>query len=197
MREIRKITRPCFTTPAASSISTYSEWTPLTKPVIIVDYDSEWPSLYMKEKRRLTKALGSQTREIEHIGSTAVPGFAAKPIVDLMVAVDDAAQAERLQGALAELGYDDVSKIEGNPQWFYCLGRTTPRIGYHLHLVQSGSPHWNRHILFRDHLRRDPETAREYQTLKRGLAEKYRTEREKYTEAKTDFIQETTARATP
>lgn len=120
--------------------------------------------------------LRSDGKTIEHIGSTAVPGLSAKPIIDIMETVNDAADADHLKDTPAKVGYEDI-KIEGNSEWFYCLGRATPRIGYHLHLVKSNSEHWKRHILFRDYLRAHPEIAHEYGELKKRLAEEYRTTR--------------------
>jgi GrpB-like predicted nucleotidyltransferase (UPF0157 family) len=134
------------------------------------------------------------------MGSKAVPGLCAKPIVDIMAGVAGLGEAEALLPALAGLGYDDVTKIEGNDEWFYCLGRAPDEPSetmryFHLHLMCDDGGEWKRHIAFRDYLRLHPETAEDYCTLKRSLAEKFRNQRETYTESMTEFIREVETKA--
>lgn len=167
----------------------------MSAPVIIVEYDPEWPNHYESERARIMEAVGGEIGAIEHIGSTSVPGIYAKPIIDIMAAVKDSEAADGLLSTLSEIGYDDVTKIEDDAEWFYCLGRGSRSLYYHLHLVKAGSVHWRKHIVFRDYLRTNPETAREYCRLKMRLAEEYRTQRERYTESKTDFIERVVAEA--
>ncbi|MBN2335924.1 GrpB family protein [Candidatus Bathyarchaeota archaeon] len=157
--------------------------------VRIVEYDSSWPRRFEEEKRRLLEALGDVV--VEHIGSTSVPGLGAKPIIDIMVGVDGREAADRYQKTLEGIGYDDVTPQPGEEEWFYCLGRGSRELYYHVHLVIHGSSDWARHIRFRDYLRGHPERANLYNELKKRLAEDYGADRTGYTEAKTKFINET------
>ncbi|MDH5689684.1 MAG: GrpB family protein [Candidatus Bathyarchaeota archaeon] len=160
----------------------------MLRPVTIVEYDPEWPSLYEKEKGEIIGAIGRIVKSIEHIGSTSVPGLAAKPIVDIMAGVDSEAEADRCIAILADIGYDDVTPQPENPDWYYCLGKRLDSIYCHLHLVRQGSAFLEDHLLLRDHLRESPRTAREYHELKKELAAKYKYDRLGYNLAKTDFI---------
>jgi len=155
--------------------------------VVIVDYDPEWPRLFEEERRRLRAALPGDG-SIEHMGSTSVPGLGAKPIIDIMVGVAGEAEAHRFQRLLEPAGYLDITPEPGETEWFYCLGRGTRELYYHVHLVVEGSRHWRRQLAFRDQLRADPYLAAEYDELKRRLADIHGEDREGYTEAKTEFI---------
>jgi len=164
----------------------------LSRPVIIVGYDPQWPILYEEEKRRILRAIGHKVLTIEHIGSTAVPGLGAKPIIDIMAGVHQAADAEECLPLLQSLGYNDVTLQPGNPEWYYCLGKGKghqEEHTYHLHLVKFMSEHWEKHLLFRDFLRTHPEVAQQYYELKKELVAKHGANREAYTEAKTSFIE--------
>jgi len=163
--------------------------------VIIVAYDPGWPALYEEEKQRVLEVVGDKVLAIEHIGRTAVPGLGAKPIIDMLVGVEGADDADECVPLLAKIGYADVTPEIGNPEWFYCLGKGPHSVGYHLHLVKYPSEHWERHILFRDYLRGNPEATRRYNELKQGLATKYGSDRQGYTEAKTSFIQSVISQA--
>ena len=158
--------------------------------VVIVEYDPEWPLLFEEEKHRLRAALPA-AGSIEHMGSTSVPGLGAKPIIDIMVGVMDGAEADLFQRQLESVGYLDVTPEPDNAEWFYCLGRGTRELYYHVHLVVEGSRHWRRQLAFRDHLRANPAAARMYDELKRQLADNYGEDRRGYTEAKTEFITRT------
>jgi len=161
------------------------------KPVVIVDYDLRWPTLYEEEKGLICKTLGHRIRAIEHIGSTAVPNLGGKNIIDIMAGVDNIDEADECLLLLGSAGYGDVSKVPppDDAEWFYCLGKSLHIVGCHLHLVKYNSEHWKKHIIFRDFLRKNPETAHAYFNLKKRLAAKYETDRLRYTEAKTTFIE--------
>ena len=172
----------------------------MSAPVLIVDYDPSWPLIFEAERRYVIAAVDGRISTVVHIGSTAVPGLCAKPIVDIMAGVPGSREAEGLLPPLAGLGYDDVTKIDDGVEWFYCLGKAPEKPSdtmryFHLHLVREGSDDWNRHINFRDYLRLHPETAADYCTLKRRNAERFRDQRELYTESKTRFIREVEAKA--
>jgi len=164
-------------------------------PLIIVDYDPRWPSLYRVEKNLILGIIGHKVLSIEHIGSTSVLGLGAKPIIDIMACVSGPSDADECVLLLRGIGYTDVTPQEGNPDWFYCLGKVTHSLGYHLHLMRYASDFSRRHILFRNFLRTHPDVAQQYYELKKGLASKYRSDRVAYTESKTSFIESVVARA--
>ena len=172
----------------------------MSAPVLIVDYDPDWPLEFEAERRGILAAVDGGISTVIHIGSTAVPGLCAKPIVDIMAGVPGLREAEALLPPLSERGYDDVTKIDDSDEWFYCLGKAPEKPSdtmryFHLHLMREDSHDWNRHVNFRDYLRLHPETAAIYCTLKRRLAERFRDQREVYTESKTRFIREIEAKA--
>ncbi len=154
-------------------------------PVIIFHYDPQWPLLFEREKELVLAALAGIDVRVEHVGSTSVPGLAAKPIIDMMVEVPTPEDGERAVPLLVACGYEYKGEA-GIPGRFY-FDRGHPST-HHLHMYPRNNPEWERHILFRDYLRAHPETVQEYADLKRDLAEKYRNDRVAYTDAKTEFI---------
>jgi len=162
-------------------------------PVVIVDYDPHWPEMFAEEQARILETLDGLDVSVEHVGSTAVPLLAAKPIIDIMVVVADAPTGEKTIAPLAVLGYDYRGEL-GIPGRLYFAKGGPPRT-HHLHMYPLGHPETVRLILFRNYLRTNPNTAQEYAELKRGLAGKFRDDREAYTEAKSTFIKSVEARA--
>jgi GrpB-like predicted nucleotidyltransferase (UPF0157 family) len=157
--------------------------------VIIVEYNPQWPLLYEEERARILGKAGDALVAIEHMGSTAVPGLGAKPIIDIMAAVRDLADAQRCIGPLQSIGYEYVPEYEGElPERRYFRKGPPESRTHHLHVVEPTSDFWERHLLFRDFLRQHPEKADEYYRLKRELADHYGQNRVGYTEAKTPFI---------
>jgi len=154
----------------------------------ILNYNPVWPARFAKEKASLLEAIGHWVMVIEHIGSTAVPGLGAKPIIDIMVGVHRLADARYCIAPLAAIGYEYVPQFEDEmPERRYFRKGSQTR-HFHLHMVERGSEFWQRHLAFRDYLCAHPEVVREYEALKRRLASRYGTDREGYTEAKTKFI---------
>jgi GrpB-like predicted nucleotidyltransferase (UPF0157 family) len=166
----------------------------MSRPVVIMQYDHAWPRIYEEESIRIRGSVGGIIRSIEHVGSTSVPGLLAKPLIDIIVGVDGRDDAERCRVLLQPLGYNDASTGD-NPDWFYCLAKTTHVPGFHLHLVREGSTHHLKHILFREWLRTHPADAEAYRELKINLAEKNRNDRVAYTNGKADFINEIVEKA--
>jgi GrpB-like predicted nucleotidyltransferase (UPF0157 family) len=160
----------------------------MDNPVIIVDYDPQWPVLYEKEKELVCRALRHKIIAIEHIGSTAVPNLGGKNVIDIMVGVNNVDEANECLSPLGGIGYKDVTPQPNDAEWYYCLGKGHHSVGYHLHLVKFNGEHWKKHIIFRDFLRKNPEVAQDYFNLKKELAAKYGTDRLGYTEAKSAFI---------
>ena len=149
--------------------------------VEIVDYDPEWPAVFEQHRRRIAAALGPAARRVEHIGSTAVPGLAAKPIVDIMVTVGDPEAEESYRSALEEAGYELRVREAGHRMF------RTPERQVQVHVWRDGSDDEDRHLLFRDHLRSHAEVRDAYAALKRSLAGEW-PDVNYYAEAKGPFI---------
>ena len=163
-------------------------------PVEIVAYDPAWSAKFEEEAAILRHRLAPWLAgSIEYIGSTAVPGLAAKPLIDIMAGVQTLEASRPAIAAATELGYCYWPYQAHREHWF-CKPSAAHRT-HHLHLVPIASPHWLRVIAFRDYLRRYPETARDYAALKQRLAVEHRLDREAYTEAKRPFIDRITALA--
>ena len=127
--------------------------------------------------------------QIEHIGSTAIPGLAAKPTIDILIGIRNLEGAGRIIPLLQSAGYVYVPEFELDmPERRYFYKGRKVEDDFHLHMVEAGSPFWKRHLAFRDHLRAHPDEVKAYEELKLALAKKFRDDRDGYTEAKTEFI---------
>ena len=159
-------------------------------PIEVFDHDPRWPKMFDREKTLILKALGNKAVGVEHIGSTAVPGLGAKPIIDIMVGVRLLSDAKRCIRPLESIGYEYVPEYEDSipERRYFRKGPNEPNKHYHLHMVEYDGEFWKRYLLFRDYLRKHSKTASEYFRLKKQLAVKYRLNREGYTEAKTSFV---------
>jgi GrpB-like predicted nucleotidyltransferase (UPF0157 family) len=157
-------------------------------PVIIEDYNSDWSSEFEREKEKLLKILGGKVFSIEHIGSTSVNGLGAKPIIDIMVGVNNLEEVDEFIEPLKRIGYEFVSHKDFPERRFFRRGQW--RAGtHHLHIYQFESEDWDNNILFRDFLRTHPDVLNQYHQLKKELADKYLYDRVAYTKAKAPFIQ--------
>ena len=163
----------------------------------IVEYDPGWPREAGAEKARIVAVLRIDPGRVEHVGSTAVPGLGAKPIIDLMVGIDHRPPMEATRPILDRLyaiGYvhDGIETVPGT---LYCR-KADPR-RFNLHLTEYGAEFWVRHLAFRDYLRAHPNVAKEYEALKRALLAPMgdNPDRAAYNEAKTSFIEAVTDRA--
>jgi len=161
---------------------------PEEAPIHIVPYDASWPALFEQERARLADALAEWTvAPIEHVGSTAVPGLPAKPVIDIMAPVESLVASRGALPACASLGYLYAPYRSDVMHWF-CKPSPAFRT-HHLHLVPLSSQMWIEKLAFRDYLRRHPATAAEYAALKHRLARVHERDREAYTDAKGPFIQ--------
>jgi GrpB-like predicted nucleotidyltransferase (UPF0157 family) len=162
-----------------------------TGEIIIVDYDPFWQLQFVQEAERIKKALNAPKLIVEHIGSTAVPGLCAKPIIDILVAVE-VLNDEKIIVGLSKLGYVFEPDAGEQDRLFFCkeMVRT-----YHVHVVEKNSWAFRRHVLFRDYLISNPSVCSEYAVLKNESAKKYRLDRKGYTRSKTEFIESTLRRA--
>jgi GrpB-like predicted nucleotidyltransferase (UPF0157 family) len=153
--------------------------------VLIVAPNPAWSGTYRLEAAQISQALDVDFMDIQHIGSTAVPDLAAKPTIDILVAVRKLDSPEVYSCQLEVLGYRFESQVDDAIRLFFRKG--TPRT-HHLHIVEFGTWEYRRHLLFRDYLRAHPDTAQAYERLKRELAAAYAHDRASYTASKTDFI---------
>ena len=151
--------------------------------VLIVDYDPWWPRLFAEEARRIKEVCGPV--DVEHVGSTGVPGLAAKPILDLMIGVMSFSEAGGLIPLIEGLGYVFLGTYGIEGRLFF---RAPEPCTHHLHTVEKNGQFWEDEILFRDYLRSHPSAGAAYVALKRELAIKFANDRPAYTEAKGEFI---------
>ncbi|WAL62238.1 GrpB family protein [Thermocoleostomius sinensis] len=164
----------------------------------IVDYDPTWPEQYEQEAAKILGVLDrDRIAAIEHVGSTAIPGLAAKPIIDVMVGVHSIEAAQAFVPLLEGLGYVYWSENPHRDRLFFVKGMPPygARRTHHIHVFEVNSELWQRRLLFRDYLRSHPADKQDYEALKRQLATQFRTDREAYTERKRGFIDAIVAKA--
>jgi GrpB-like predicted nucleotidyltransferase (UPF0157 family) len=157
------------------------------EPVIIVDYDPIWVVTFRKLCDRVGESLDKLPHSIDHVGSTAIPGAAAKPIIDIDVVLKSPAGVPKAIRALEEAGYKHLGDLGITGREAFESPADLP--AHHLYVVVLGGREHTRHVRFRDYLRSHPEDTKRYSALKKSLAEKFRDDREAYTEAKTAFIE--------
>ena len=166
----------------------------LQEDVSLVPYDPSWPRMFEEEKRHLMECLPHDLiRRIEHFGSTAIPGLRAKPIVDMLVEVSSLEETKaRVAPLLEAQRYDYFWRAthgeDGPPFYAWFIKRNAVGVRtHHVHMIERDFEHWDR-LLFRDYLIANPETAKEYETLKLTLARDYPNDRVGYTNGKTEFV---------
>jgi GrpB-like predicted nucleotidyltransferase (UPF0157 family) len=166
----------------------------LQEDVSVVPYDPAWPRMFEEEKRHLLEGLPQDLiRRIEHFGSTAIPGLAAKPIVDVLVEVGSLQETRaRIAPVLEAEGYDYFWRAthgeSGPPFYAWFIKRNSAGVRtHHIHMVESDFEHWDR-LFFRDYLIDHLKTAKEYEALKLELARDYPNDRVAYTKGKTEFV---------
>lgn len=167
----------------------------IAEEVRLAAYNPHWAAQFLAERDRLLAILPGCFAGIEHIGSTAVPGLAAKPIIDILAGVNNLDAADAMLEPLCANGYETSAEFNAtlpDRRWLmrHALGRRT----HHLHLVIFGGERWIQCLKFRDMLRADAAIAARYQRLKEILTDQHRHDREAYTRAKTDFINEVLSR---
>lgn len=157
--------------------------------VALVPYDPGWPAMFEDERDRLFHLFPGEFLAIEHFGSTAVPGLSAKPVIDILAGVGSMSDADALMEPLCHSKYTTSMEFNASlvgRRWLmrWAEGRRT----HHLHLMVYGSEEWDRRLAFRNMLQANVELARRYEKNKQLWANKFRADREAYTEAKSDFI---------
>ena len=153
----------------------------------LVLHDPDWAQLFEEEKSKLRSVLPPEALDIQHIGSTAIAGLQAKPIIDIAIAAQHHTLADEWQDAMASLGYDYPGDIGLPEHRIYGRDRDVRR--FLVHVVDANGIQWRRYISFRDQLRANLELAEEYEALKLSAAAKYPTGRSSYSNAKSSFIE--------
>jgi len=168
-------------------MGTYSK---LNRPLVVVDYDSHWPALFESERVRLTFLLGDRSVDIQHIGSTSIPGLAAKPVIDIAIGFQELQTAESCIPLLENAGYTYEPNLEAALPDRRFLWRVDPKgQRYHLHLAGIHNRLWSDPLAFRDYVRRHPEAASEYRKLKAMLAVECESDVGAYIAGKAGFIE--------
>lgn len=161
--------------------------------VAVVPHDAAWARLFAEEEARLRAALGDRVGAIEHVGSTSVPGLDAKPILDLLIAVDSVREVEGLVPVLRELGYAHKDDPD-IPERLYFVRGPAERRTHHLSLAEPETAWFQQQLRFRDLLRGDPQLAADYARLKHELAARHPGDRRAYAAGKQPFIDGVLAR---
>ena len=164
----------------------------LAGKVQVVDYDPAWPGLFQREADRIRAVLGERVVQLEHVGSTSVPGLAAKPIIDIMLIVPDSSDEPAYVPDLEAAGYVLVIR---EPDWYQHRCFKGPDTNVNLHTYSPGCPEIERYLIFRDRLRGHPDDRAHYQQVKRELAERDWTYIQEYADAKTEVVESIIGRA--
>ncbi len=154
--------------------------------VQLVPFKETWAEAFQVEKTALKSALGDNAVDIQHVGSTAIIGLTAKPIIDIAIAVPSLDIVEQLMTPLHKLGYDYTDEQGVPSRRFFAKGPESNRTHY-LHISEANTE-YKRLVFFRDSLNRNPELCQQYESLKRTLAAKFPSDRAAYTQGKNDFI---------
>ena len=157
-------------------------------PLTIAEYSADWPRRYEHERQRIVDALGPTLRDIEHIGSTSVPGLAAKPIIDIVAAVPNIDDEDAYMPPLVAAGYVPRVREPGHRMF------RTPDRDVHVHLYTEGDPEYDAVVDFRDWLRTHPEDRVRYEALKRELAPQPWSDTQAYADAKGPLVDEIKAK---
>lgn len=163
--------------------------------VVVLPYNPGWPAMYERERQTVSAATAALpcVLDIQHIGSTSVPGLAAKPVIDIAVGVTSFDDARDCIAPLESLGYEYRGECGIPRRHFFSRDNAREndpglRRTHHVHVLETAGEDWKRHILFRDALRADAGLVRQYARLKQALAQIHRDDTEAYCTAKTDFI---------
>jgi GrpB-like predicted nucleotidyltransferase (UPF0157 family) len=165
---------------------------PTSTPIVLADYDPNWPVLYEREQRRIRAILGDRVVRIDHVGSTSVPGLAAKPVIDILLVVPDSSEEPDYVPDLEAAGY--VLRVR-EPDWYEHRLFKGPDTDINLHVHSPASPEIRRHLVFRDRLRDNTEERDLYLRTKRELAAREWKYVQHYADAKTEVIEDILARA--
>ncbi len=162
--------------------------------VRLVPYAAEWAIAFQQERAVLLHVIGHSVVDIQHVGSTSVPGLAAKPILDIGVAVASLTSVPTLVDPLQEIGYTYFGDRQQKGEHFFAKGPEEMRTVY-VHVLEITDPAWEDYLIFRDYLTTNPTQRVRYMLAKQSLAERFANDRYAYTESKSKLIQEIIALA--
>jgi GrpB-like predicted nucleotidyltransferase (UPF0157 family) len=165
---------------------------PNNSKIYLADYDQSWPAQFKAHQATIRAALGADALAVHHVGSTSVPGLAAKPVIDILVVVADSSDEQSYVPALEAAGY--VLRIR-EPEFDEHRMLWTPEQDMHLHIWSQGSVEISRHLKFRDRLRLSEIDRQLYEDVKRALAAQNFEDRNGYTEGKNDVIADIESRS--
>ena len=189
------MTQPSDHTPLTDEqirAATIGDVAPLENPILLAEYDSDWPRLYQRDEKRIRSALGERALVIEHVGSTSVPGLAAKPVIDIVLVVADSANESAYVPGLEAHGY--VLQIR-EPDWFEHRVFKGPDTNVNLHVFSHGCSEVQVMLDFRDWLRVNDADRELYERAKRNLTAQDWKYVQNYADAKTAVVQEINERA--
>ena len=158
----------------------------LSRIIEVIDYDSSWPLKFEAERKLLASTLGAVAVKIHHIGSTSVPGLAAKPIIDILLEVTSLDALDAIDGAMEAIGYVPRGELGIPGRRFYMKGGDDR--SHHIHAYVEGDTNLRRHLAFRDYLIANPDIAEEYAALKKAVAASCNNDSERYCDGKDDFV---------
>ena len=161
-------------------------------PVLLAEPDPQWAAEYARQEERIRAALGRRAVQVEHVGSTSVPGLAAKPVIDIVLVVADSADEAGYVPDLEAAGYEFQFR---EPEWYEHRFLRDHDPAVQIHVFSVGSPEVERMLLFRDRLRSHPEERELYQRTKRDLAARQWAFVQDYADAKSEVVEEIIARA--
>jgi len=168
--------------------------------VKLAEYNPEWKALFQKEKTLFQKTFGKTIIDIQHIGSTSIPGLVAKPIIDINIGVKSLEVVEEMKEKFKKIGYDykvlDLRQMKNKnrkkvEEQELFVKNLKPEIAYHIHITVYNSDYWKKDLLFRDYITNNSSRAKEYIELKKSLAKKYPNNIIKYSSGKNLFITQT------
>lgn len=157
----------------------------------LIEYQREWPQQFEEEAQRITQVFGSNLTAIHHIGSTAVPGLLARPVIDILAEVSSLEKCDGDKSAMQFLGYEAMGTFGIPDRRYYRKFNANRLRTHHLHVFPAGSDHVTRHLAFRDYLIAHPEKVHEYAALKRKLSAIDGGDWDSYVLGKEKFVQET------
>jgi GrpB-like predicted nucleotidyltransferase (UPF0157 family)/GNAT superfamily N-acetyltransferase len=178
---------PGYTSPTSADMQKEIGADPVRK-IVVVPYDPAWPARYQQAATQLQVAFGTQLVAMHHMGSTAIPGIHAKPVIDILPVVQEITQVDALNPHLGALGYEARGE-HGLPGRRYFVKRNGLVHQEHVHVYQIGHPEIERHLRFRDYLITHPTVAQQYSQLKEELARQFPDDSVRYTAGKSEFVQ--------
>ena len=167
----------------------------MTREIIVVPYNNEWPKMYQEEINRVFPVLRNEIVAMHHIGSTSIPEMWAKPIIDILLEVRAISKIDEYNEAMIDLGYEPRGELGIPGRRYFSRKKPADVRTHHIHVYQSGDINIERHLAFRDYLIAHQKDAQKYVDLKRELARRYPMDTGSYCEGKEAFVGEMESKA--